>query len=238
MPYVFPIPDLLPQDLVADIRRKLDAAGDAWKDGKLTAGRDSHKKRNEELDTAGKLRQEISDAIKAALADMRRPEALMFNFLASPAKIGDFLVSRTPVGGGYGDHMDNNILNKGTAKEMRSDLSMTIFLSDPATYQGGELVIDSDMAFAPSFRMPPGGAVLYATNAIHRVNPVQSGERLVAITWIESAIADPFMRQINADLLLCLNAIAQNGAKFPELASFLTLKLEKVRGNLQKRGAA
>src|SRR3546814_8383784 len=65
------------------------------------------------------------------------------------------------------------------------------------------------MKFAPRFKMPAGSALLYATSSIHRVEPVTAGERLVAITWIESRIADPFTRQINADILQVLNLLSQ-----------------------------
>src|SRR3546814_6987368 len=76
-------------------------------------------------------------------------------------------------------------------------LSMTVCLSEPGDYQGGELVLDSDLKFAPRFKMPAGSALLYATSPIHRVEPVTAGERLVAINWITSRIAAPFTRQIN-----------------------------------------
>ncbi|MEP3115587.1 Fe2+-dependent dioxygenase [Nisaea sp.] len=235
MPYVYPIPNLLPPELVTEIRNRLESEPDSWVDGSQTAGRDAAKKNNQELASDSALRVQVSDAITTVLRDYQRRESLLFTFLAAPSKIGAFLVSSTETGGGYGDHMDNNVMSKGTPEELRSDLSMTIFLSDPESYQGGELVIDSDMAFAPSFKMPAGGAVLYATNSIHRVNPVTAGKRDVAITWIQSEIADPFMRQMNADLLQCLNAVSQNAEQIPQLSNFLTLKLEKVRGNLQKR---
>src|SRR3546814_7839120 len=73
------------------------------------------------------------------------------------------------------------------------------------------------MKFAPRFKMPAGSALLYATSSIHRVEPVTAGERLVAITWIESRIADPFTRQINADILQVLNLLSQDGACAPEI---------------------
>ncbi|WP_193187182.1 Fe2+-dependent dioxygenase [Nisaea sediminum] len=235
MPYVYPIPHLLPPELVREINNRIAGSPETWVDGGKTAGRDKKKKRNLELEGDSELRVLISDAITTVLRDYQRRESLLFTFLAAPSKIGKFLVSKTENGGGYGDHMDNNIMSKGTTEELRSDLSMTIFLSDPESYEGGELVIDSDMTFAPSFKMPAGGAILYATNSIHRVNPVTSGSRVVALTWIESEISDPFMRQMNADLLQCLNAVSQNADQNPQLSTFLTLKLEKIRGNLQKR---
>lgn len=235
MTYVYPIPNLLPRELVAEINNRVHSEQDAWVDGAQNAGRERSKKNNLELAPDSDLRMQVSDAITTVLRDYQRRESLLFTFLAAPSKIGKFLISRTDAGGGFQDHMDNNVMSKGSAEELRSDLAMTIFLSEPESYKGGELVIDSDMTFAPSFKMPAGGAVLYATNSIHRVNPVTEGSRVAAITWIESEISDPFMRQVNADLLQCLNAVSQNGEQNPQLSAFLTLKLEKIRGNLQKR---
>jgi PKHD-type hydroxylase len=144
------------------------------------------------------------------------------------------LVSKTGVGGGYADHVDNNHLSPHTPNEIRADLSMTIFLSDPKDYDGGELVIDSDMAFAPSFKMPAGSAVLYATTSVHRVNPVTRGERLVAVMWFEIRINDPYLREMNADLLECLNALATDPELGRDSAKRVMTKLEKVRANLIK----
>lgn len=235
MPYVYPIPDLLPQPLVAELRGILSGDAADWVDGRGTAGRDAGKKRNHELAPACKMRSRLSDRLIETLTSTPSPAVTAFRYAADPKRIGPFLFSRTGPGGGYGDHMDNNIMGRGTPGEMRSDLSMTIFLSDPGTYQGGELVIDSDMPFAPRFKMPAGGAILYATSAVHRVEPVTAGERLVAVTWIESRIADPFVRQINADLLEVLNVVSQDGTCAPAARPYLVTKLEKIRGNLTKR---
>ena len=127
---------------------------------------------------------------------------------------------------------------RGSPEEMRSDLSMTIFLTEPDSYQGGELVVDSDMPYAPTFKMAAGGAVLYATNAIHRVAEVTAGERLVAVTWIESRIADVGTRQINADLLQVMSVLTRDGACDPEIRESVVTKLEKVRSNVVKRHTA
>ena len=99
MPYVYPIPNLLPPELVTEIRNRLEAEPDNWVDGAQTAGR-----------------VQVSDAITTVLRDYQRRESLLFTFLAAPAKIGTFLVSSTETGGGYGDHMDNNVMSKGTSE--------------------------------------------------------------------------------------------------------------------------
>jgi len=104
--------------------------------------------------------------------------------------------------------MDNAYLSARTPNEIRSDMSMTIFLNDRESYDGGELVIDSDLPYSPAFKMPAGGAVLYSTTSVHRVNDVKNGERLAAVIWIESRIADPLIRETNGDILECLNLLS------------------------------
>lgn len=235
MPYVYPLPDLIPKPIVGELREALLRDDACWIDGRHTAGRDRGKKRNLELDPALPLLGRLSDRLTGLLTGDLRPETAAFQYAADPKRIGRFLFSRTGPGGGYADHMDNTVMSRGTPGEMRSDLSMTIFLSDPASYQGGELVLDSDMRFAPRIKMPAGSAVLYSTTSVHRVEPVTAGERLVAVTWIESRIADPQLRQINADILEVLNLVSQDGICDLAARPYLITKLEKVRGNLVKR---
>ena len=235
MSFVYPIAELLPDGLVAALRDELSGQGAPWVDGGRTAGRDRSKKRNQELDPDCGLRQQLSTRIGEHLARRDAKGAWAFSTLADPRRLADFMFSRTGVGGGYADHMDNNYMNRGRPDELRSDLSMTVFLSEPDSYDGGELVIDSDMPFAPSFKMPAGGAVLYATTSVHRVNPVMAGERLAAITWVQSRISDPFLRQMNADRLEVLNLLSRDGVCTPQARPYLITKLEKVRGNLVKR---
>lgn len=235
MAYVYPIRNLLPPALVGELREALLADSAPWVDGRQSVGRDGVKKRNREIAADAPLRSELSARIDAHIRGPLTNETLAFRHLCDPRRWIPFLFSRTGPGGGYRDHMDSNVMFRGTPEEMRSDLSMTIFLSDPGSYQGGELVIDSDMAYAPTFKLSAGSAVLYATNSVHRVAEVTAGERLVAVTWIESRIADPHIRQINADLLQVMSVLTRDGACAPELRDSVVTKLEKVRGNVIKR---
>lgn len=234
MPFIYPIPDMLSPEMTARLTARLALSDVPWVDGKGSAGRDATKKHNQEVDPTSKLRFEIAGMVQGALTDMVRKQALQLQYLADPVKMSPTLISRTGVGGGYDDHVDNNHLSPHTPNEMRADLSMTIFLSDPSSYDGGELVIDSDMAFAPSFKMPVGSAVVYATTSVHRVNPVTRGDRLAAVMWFESRISDPHLREINADLLECLNALATDPGFEQGSTKRVMIKLEKVRANLIK----
>ena len=85
---------------------------------------------------------------------------------------------------------------------------LTIFLSDPEEYGGGDLVLNGDLSFSPQFRPPAGGAVLFDASIVQRVNPVTSGIRLTAEIVMESRIADPVTREMNGDLLECLNLLS------------------------------
>jgi PKHD-type hydroxylase len=237
MPFIYPIADMLSPEMTARLRARLAMADVPWVDGKASAGRDAGKKTNMEVDPSSKFRFDIAGMVQGELTDMRRKQALHLQYLADPVKMSPSLVSKTGVGGGYADHVDNNHMSPHTPNEMRADLSMTIFLSDPDSYEGGELVIDSDMPFAPSFKMPAGSAVLYATTSVHRVNPVTKGERLAVVMWFESRINDPHLREMNADLLECLNTLASdpntNGGT-SAATRHVMIKLEKVRANLIK----
>jgi PKHD-type hydroxylase len=94
----------------------------------------------------------------------------------------------------YGTHMDNAIMD-----DMRVDMPLTLFLSDPSTYDGGELVVDFSTG-ERSIKLPAGSGVLYATTALHRVAEVTRGERLAVVTWIRSLVRDPAKREILLDL--------------------------------------
>lgn len=100
--------------------------------------------------------------------------------------------NRYDVGMDYGAHVDAAFMNQG---RMRADLSITVFLSEPADYDGGELVI-MDGAAEHSIKYPAGDAVLYPTMSLHRVTPVARGSRLAANTRIESCVPDPHRREI------------------------------------------
>lgn len=234
MAIIYPIRNLIPPALVADLRAALLADDAPWVDGRQTVGRDGTRKRNLEIAAGSPLRRDLSDRISAHLREAVTNETLLFRQFCEPRRFCPFLFSRTGPGGGYGDHMDSNLMARNTPDELRADLSMTLFLCDPGSYQGGELVIDSDMPYAPTIKMAAGGAVIYATNAVHRVAEVTGGDRLVAVTWIESRIADPAVRQINADLLNIMSVLTREGVCAPDFRDPVVTKLEKIRGNVIK----
>jgi PKHD-type hydroxylase len=147
-----------------------------------------------------------------------------FREFAFPVLIAPPLITRYNPGMHYGAHADAAFIQLlgGT---LRSDLSCTIFLNDPKDYEGGELHIrlgDADL----KFKLQPGEAIIYPSDTLHQVVPVTRGERLVAITFIQSRIQDPFQR----NLLFDLNEVAALEGLKMEQANFSRLQL--VQANL------
>ncbi|MEA1072652.1 Fe2+-dependent dioxygenase [Sphingomonas sp. LY160] len=121
-----------------------------------------------------------------------------FREFAFPLRIAPPMLTRYQPGMHYGLHADAAFLNIGQTV-VRSDLSCTVFLSDPSDYDGGALhVMLGDASLR--FRLQPGEAIIYPSDTFHEVEPVTRGERLVAISFIESQIADPFRRNLLFDL--------------------------------------
>ena len=144
-------------------------------------------KNNLQADTSDPKHAEVSQLVSAAFARSRE-----FMDFVLPKRVAPPLMSRYSPGMKYGAHADAALIPLPTSR-LRSDVSCTVFINDPATYQGGELsIIIGNQVIA--FKGAPGEAILYPSTTLHEVIPVRSGERLVAITFIESFIADPHQR--------------------------------------------
>lgn len=198
-----------------------------WQPGELTAGgRARAVKHNLQAD----LRSEAGEALHAALLDDISGHAVL-RAAARPRRFSRLLLSRTEDGGHYGRHVDNALMPV-PAGRLRTDLSFTLFLSDPATYDGGELVIDTP---AGDYTAKPdaGDLVLYPSGAIHEVRPVTRGSRLACVGWIESSVRDAAARDILFDLEnLKISLAARLPSDAPEL-----LALDKSVGALLRRWA-
>jgi PKHD-type hydroxylase len=132
-------------------------------------------------------------ALQNRFASLLRANAL-FELAARPRELAPLLFSRTAAGmGGYGSHVDDAVM--GRERALRSDLSFTLFLSAPGEYEGGDLVIESS-AGEQAFKPEAGSLVLYPSSSLHRVEPVRSGARLVAIGWVQSLVRDPAQREL------------------------------------------
>ena len=144
-------------------------------------------KNNLQADTTDPKNAEVSQLVSGAFARSRE-----FLDFAMPKRLAPPLMSRYAPGMKYGAHADAAIIALANMR-LRSDVSCTVFINDPASYEGGELsIVIGNQALA--FKGAPGEAILYPSTTLHEVVPVRSGERLVAITFIESLIADPHQR--------------------------------------------
>jgi PKHD-type hydroxylase len=183
---------LTPQE-VAECRKIAAAA--PFLDGRVTNPHNKAKQNEQLHDPAAYQRS--SELLKQALS--RSPEFLEFAF---PVAMAPPMMTRYKPAMKYGAHADAAFIQLPGAT-IRSDLSCTIFLNDPKDYEGGELHIrigDADL----KFKLQPGEAIVYPSDTLHQVIPVTTGERLVAITFIQSRIQDPFRR----NLLYELNEVA------------------------------
>jgi len=113
---------------------------------------------------------------------------------ALPLYVASPLYARYRPGMTYGDHLDDPIMGAEGVK-YRSDIALTVFLNPPQEYDGGELVIRTP-AGDQAVKLEAGDAVLYPAGTLHRVSPVSRGERLVAVTWVQSLVRDPSRREI------------------------------------------
>ena len=196
-----------------------------FEDGKASAGVAVREvKHNLQSVTADKALEEPRRLLAAALL---RHELL--NQYALPRRLLPPMFNRSEGGMDYGGHVDNAIMGGG--EPLRADLSLTVFLSDPADYDGGELVIDADGAARP-VKLPAGSAVLYPSTSVHKVNAVTRGTRLAGVTWLQSYVRDEHQR----DLLFELTQLARWSRQVAP-GSAEAMKLSKIRTTLMRRWA-
>jgi len=175
---------LLDPDTVAQIRARLAGAG--WIDGNATSGVQSAlAKRNLQLPEDSAEARELGEIVLQRLgADPS------FNAAALPRKVFPPLFNRYDAGMGFGSHVDNALrYHAPTRQRFRTDLSATLFLSDPADYDGGELVIEDDYG-SQSVKLPAGAMVLYPSGSLHHVTPVTRGSRWASFFWVQSMVRD------------------------------------------------
>lgn len=177
---IIEIADLLAAPRLAAFAEALDAA--AWEDGRETAGKAAAGVKNNRQLAA---RSELAATLGGAVLDALGRNAL-FQSAALPARISPPLFNRYEGGEAYGAHIDNAI-RSGASGPMRADLAATIFLSNPADYDGGALVID-DASGSRSVKLAAGHMILYPATSRHRVEPVTRGVRHACIVWVQSIV--------------------------------------------------
>jgi PKHD-type hydroxylase len=211
---VIEIPELFTPAEVREMRVALEAAD--WTDGRATAGyRAARVKDNDQLAIDHPLARQLGDRVLARLS-----QTPLFIAAALPARVLPPRFSRYDGRGSYGNHVDNAIFPlAGTGEHVRSDISATLFLSDPGDYEGGELVIE-DMFGSHSAKLPAGHAIVYPGSSLHRVEPVTGGVRYAAFFWTQSFVASAERRRLLFELDGAIQAVATD---HPEHGSVDTL---------------
>jgi PKHD-type hydroxylase len=216
------VPDVLSKSEVADFRAAMDAS--AWEDGRSTAGAQSAMvKKNEQLPPNGDVARRLGEAVIKAL--VANP---LFVSAAIPRQIFPPLFNRYSVGQHFGIHVDNAVRGDHlTGTRIRTDLSVTLFLSEPDEYDGGELIVE-DYYGSHRVKLPAGHLVLYPASSLHTVTPVTRGVRVASFFWLQSMIRDGHARSLIFDLDSVIQGlVGRLGRNDPEL-----VKLTGIYHNL------
>jgi len=203
------VPDVLTSAQVAQARQTL--AGASWADGRVTAGHQSARaKDNEQLPESSPAARDLGESIVAAL--QRSP---LFMAAALPLKIYPPMFNRYQGGQSFGSHVDNAIRQvPGTPHRVRTDLSATLFLVEPDSYDGGDLVVE-DTYGVHAVKLPAGHLVLYPSTSLHHVTPVTRGSRVCAFFWIQSLVRDDGRRTLLFDMDTAIQQIARDVPSHP-----------------------
>ena len=212
------IPGLLDTEKVTALRRIAEHG--RFVDGRFSAGRAlSDVKHNQELAAGDDDRKQINATILNSLFGNRQ-----FRSVARPKRMTSPIISRYEQGMSYGSHTDAPMMGKG--EPLRSDLSVTIFLSDPEGYGGGELSLQTPFG-DKLVKLPAGDAVVYPTTMRHQVKQVTHGVRLVVVAWIQSFVKDPGQRDLLHEMEVLVERLATRDSRSEE-----TLELKRLHSNL------
>ncbi len=196
------IEKVLTKEQVAAMRDELDAAN--WVDGRVTTGYQAWDlKRNEQMPEEHPLTRKLRDVVLLGLAQSQQ-----FISAALPLRVYPPMFNRYAGGGRFGMHVDTAIRQDPlTAGRIRTDLSATLFLSEPDEYEGGELIVE-DTYGTHSAKLEAGNMVLYPATSLHRVEPVTRGARVSSFFWIQSMIRDDGQRTMLFDLDTAIQQLA------------------------------
>ena len=215
------IPGVLTTTQLETVRKLL--AGARFVDGRLSAGDAAKRvKNNEELDKNAVQLDHLNTIVMGSL--VQHP---VYRSGALPLRIAAPYYARYTPGRSYGNHVDDPIM--GTTGDMyRSDLAITVFLNPPDHYSGGELIIHT--AFGEqAVKLAAGDAVMYPASSLHRVSEVTQGERLVAVTWLQSLVRDPARRELLYQLNLAREALREKSPGSAEAAQVNTAYVNLIR---------
>jgi PKHD-type hydroxylase len=201
------ITGLLDPAAVAALREAL-LASDAWVDGRVSAGwQGAPVKRNQQIDEGSKIAAEAQAFVLEAL--QTHP---LFISAALPNRVYPPMFNRYGEGMAFGAHVDGGVrLDPRTGQKLRTDLSATLFLSDPDDYDGGELEV-ADAYGVQAVKLNAGDLILYPSTSLHQVTPITRGERLAAFFWVQSLVREDSRRRILFDLDQAIQTLSLTGA--------------------------
>jgi PKHD-type hydroxylase len=208
------IPGVLAAQEMAHCQRLLERA--EWIDGRVTAGHQSAQvKHNRQLAEHSEVAVDLGKIVLAAVS-----RSALFISAALPNRIFPPLFNCYEVGDAFGTHVDNAIrISSGTGFRVRTDVSATLFISEPGDYDGGELIVE-DTYGTHSVKLAAGSVVLYPASSLHHVKPITRGRRIASFFWIQSMVRDDGQRAMLFDLD---NAIRRLGADHPSHPSVVQL---------------
>jgi PKHD-type hydroxylase len=198
----------LAAEQVRTMRAALAAAEDAWVDGRATAGfQGAPVKFNRQIDEGSEVARRCQDVVLAALE--RHP---LFISAALPNTVYPPMFNRYGEGMRFGAHVDGGVrIDPRTGRKLRTDISATLFLSDPDDYDGGELEV-ADTYGSHSVKLAAGDLVLYPASSLHQVTPITRGERLASFFWVESLVRDDGQRTLLYEMDVAIQRLNRSGA--------------------------
>ncbi len=190
------IPAALGAEPLAALRQRLAAAGDAWVDGRVSAGyQGAPVKFNEQIDERSQVAAACQAIVLSALE--RHP---LFISAVLPNEVYPPMFNRYGVGMRFGPHVDGSVrIQPHTGRKIRTDVSATLFLADPADYDGGELEVQ-DAFGTHAVKLAAGDLVVYPATSLHQVTPITRGTRLACFFWVQSLVRDDAQRSLLFDL--------------------------------------
>ncbi len=218
------IPDVFSPDKARAFRETLERAD--WEDGRKTAGPQSQQvKSNRQLDPTGEVARDLGQKILQRLGQMP-----LFLSAALPLRILPPMFNRYEAGETFGLHVDNAIrVNPFNGERLRTDLSMTLFFSDPGEYDGGELIIE-DHYGAQEVKLPAGHMVVYPSTSLHEVVPVTRGARVSSFFWLQSMVRSDEQRRLLFDLDQTIQILAERmGASDAEVVRLTGIYHNMIR---------
>ncbi|EIC85724.1 PKHD-type hydroxylase YbiX [Serratia sp. M24T3] len=213
---MYRIPAVLNSNELAAFSRELDKA--PWIDGRATVGsQGAQVKNNQQIDT----RSEVYPRLQATVLKALQNSPLFFA-AALPRNISAPLFNRYQQNETYGFHVDGAVRNNGESGWMRTDLSATLFLCEPESYEGGELVVN-DTYGQHSVKLAAGDLILYPSSSLHCVTPVTQGIRVASFMWIQSMIRDDKKRGMLFELDSNIQTLKARHGESEEVLSLLNL---------------